>query len=141
MNQDHKTTPVEQDQVATPTSQAQNAGQGHQEARRRLLKAAAVAPVIYTLPSGGALAAGSSCVDNNDGTNVILGPGEEEFNEHGELIGRSINGQFYELSSGNEYLKDGQIYKFDDVDMFTASCWNSVKVVGTASTKAIDRIA
>ncbi|MCG5517323.1 MULTISPECIES: hypothetical protein [unclassified Ectothiorhodospira] len=71
MNPNDKTTSAEQDPLAQP-DHVQNANQSHQTSRRRLLKAATVAPIIYTLPSGGALAAtSSSCL--NDSDNIITG--------------------------------------------------------------------
>ena len=77
MHQDDKTTPVEQDRMAQP-EQALNANQRHRESRRRLLQAAAVAPVIYTLPNGSAFAAVSTCLRNEENTIDVTGVVNEE---------------------------------------------------------------
>ena len=146
MHQDDKTPPVEQDRMAQP-DQAQNVNQRHQESRRRLLKAAAVAPVIYTLPSGSALARGSSCINSNDGdnNNIIYGNGEKEYDEEDNLLGMYLNGEFYEYAgtdkNGNQkYAKEGQIYIYYENNLWTTSCWSSIHVTSTGSTKAFQNI-
>lgn len=154
MNQDDKTTPVEQDQVATPTSQTRNVNQGHQEARRRLLKAATVAPIIYTLPSGAALAANSAtCLGNNE--NIITGI--EKQTEEVETCDGLDNCQTTIQETGNleapddrvftptgntvdskgEFHNDGKDYIYYETDqtLVAGSCWNSVNL---SSTKTFD---
>ncbi|WP_201245170.1 hypothetical protein [Halochromatium salexigens] len=147
MNRDDKTTPVEQDQAATPMPQARNAGQGHQEARRRLLKAATVAPIIYTLPSGAALAASSTtCL--GDSENIITGVTEEVNCDDDGLncetvlkapdpdnrvftpTGNTVDNKDEFHNSGKDY-----IYYQTDQTLIAGSCWNSINL---SSTKFFD---
>ncbi|MFP4601546.1 MAG: hypothetical protein ACLFNA_01295 [Halochromatium sp.] len=153
MNHDDKTTPVEQEQLAQP-EQARNAHSSHQASRRRLLKAAAVAPVIYTLPNGSALAATSAtCLGNND--NIITGVTEEM--EEAESCDNEGNCQFINEPTGNlkapdgrvftstgntvdskeEFHNDGKdyIYYQGDQTLVAGSCWNSINL---SSTKSFD---
>jgi hypothetical protein len=155
MNRDDKTTPVEQDQAATPMPQARNTGQGHREARRRLLKAATVAPIIYTLPSGAALAASSAtCLGNTD--NIITSV-TKETQEVENCDPEGLNCQFTTEETGNLEAPDGRvftptghtvdnkdefhnsgkdyIYYQTDQTLVAGSCWNSINV---STTKSFD---
>ena len=119
MNQDDKTTLVEQEPMAQP-EQARNANSSHQVSRRRLLKAAAVAPVIYTLPSGAAMANTSTCASPNgvsNGDNVrTLSTEEQNQVNAGEISeGGSLEGG-YEYRPNNLYSGDA----------IKASCWCSL---------------
>ena len=152
MHQDDKTTPVEQDQMAQP-EQALNANQRHQESRRRLLQAAAVAPVIYTLPNGSAFAAVSTCLRNEENTIDVTESQECDQNldpdcepvEHPPLNtnqgtftyagGSTRTGQPYYGIDG-----DSNTYVYDGQQLWTASCWSSIHVASTGSTKAFQNI-
>lgn len=132
MNPNDKTTSAEQDPLAQP-DHVQNANQSHQTSRRRLLKAATVAPIIYTLPSGGALAASSTtCLGDTD--NIITSVTKEE--ETGNL---EADGQVFTpagTDNDNEYHNDGKNYIYDGNETLVAgSCWNSINL---SSTKSFD---
>lgn len=103
-----------------------------QQARRRLLKTATMAPVIYTLSTGAATAAGSiTCTEKpgnlhehvvRDGDQIRLASQDpssdafcelqNEFEGVGELCDGGINGQWY--------------HDDDFRTLTTASCWTSL---------------
>lgn len=174
MNQDDKMMSVEQDQAAYPT-QARNAKKDPQQSRRRLLKAAAVAPVIYTLPNGSALAAVSTCLRNEENTigvtevlpcdsSTSSGPGNSNPSQsaianspvhqgtESECDNPPLNtsqGTFTYAGSSNTtgqpfYGIDGSsnnyVYDSQNQQLWTESCWNSVNVASTGSTKAFQNI-
>ncbi|MEA3639838.1 MAG: hypothetical protein VBE63_07825 [Lamprobacter sp.] len=145
MNQDDKTPPVEQEQMLQPT-QSRNANPDHQASRRRLLKAAAVAPVIYTLPSGSALAATSTSCLGNEG-NIITGVTKEmedvescdnegNCTTFSQETGRlKVGDQVFTPTGNPNEFNDGEQYyiKYDQETLVAGSCWNSINLSSTKS--------
>jgi len=113
------------------------------EQRRRLLKAASAAPVIFTLPVGSAVAARSVQCDAEGMDNTIggitIGKDENDL-----PIVTTTDGTTYTITDGTVTI-DGQVYFVDDgtVDidspntatprLVTGSCWGSL-VLGSAGS-------
>jgi hypothetical protein len=124
--------------------------------RRALLKAVSVAPVIYTLPNGSAIAnTSSTCnsdpnntvfvsqrvvstqqtcrvntractVSNTQKNNLLMTQQAEEY----ELV--DDNGTVYTPTNDHYTVPSGEIYYFDGNNtMMVGSCWNSITVNGT----------
>ena len=96
--------------------------------RRRLLKAAGMAPVIYTLPAGAATAAGSvSCAD--DGNNIL-----DVDNVEGETV--TAGNVSCELGNDNKTCTtdEGVEYVFEENNqggtITAGSCWTSLNPTG-----------
>ena len=112
------------------------------EQRRRLLKAASAAPVIFTLPVGSALAAGSvqcDVLEGNTRDNIqIIADGSKV----------KIGNQKYDVTDGTVTI-DGQVYFIDDgtisIDspntatprLVTGSCWTSLITASAGSSTNI----
>jgi hypothetical protein len=98
--------------------------------RRRILKAAVGAPVIYTLSSGAALAAASSvsCLDRAG--NVI--DDQAFFDATGMRLA-----EVESLQTGSAVRIDGHEYVYDNGEFIAASCWASLDVASTTSSSRI----
>ena len=90
------------------------------EQRRRLLKAASAAPVIFTLPVGSSVAAGSVYCADPDMGNTITVSGEYNV---GQTV--TIENQEYYV----EYKRDD-----GDYDLITSSCWSSLNPSASAGS-------
>ena len=111
------------------------------EQRRRLLKAASAAPVIFTLPVGSSVAARSVQCDAESMDNTI-----DNITIEDGKVKRTVGGtvEQYTITDGTVTI-DGQIYFVDDgtVDidspntatprLVTGSCWGSL-VLGSAGS-------
>lgn len=129
MSQDERGT---HDEGPDPSVSGPEAKTDKQHTRRRLLKAATMAPVIYTLPAGAEVAMGSiSCADPELG-NVL------EVTRSGDTIRLSgtTGGQPHCELTG-EYVDGGEICRKDEVEWIyegnntggritTGSCWTSL---------------
>ena len=112
------------------------------EQRRRLLKAASAAPVIFTLPVGSSVAAGSVQCDLKDGNAVST---YTETNEDLTTTKKvDIGEQTFTITSDTTTIQtsDGQVYFVDDLDglpprLVTESCWNSVFASAASSSTNI----
>ena len=105
------------------------------EQRRRLLKAASAAPVIFTLPVGSSVAAGSvqcdlledNTIDNieirSSGTRVRVGtpPNHEDYNIIDGTV--TIDGQIYRVDDGSTNVGDPDA---NIPRLVTGSCWTSL---------------
>lgn len=134
MNADHKATATEQDQTVL----ADQAQQRHQDARRRLLKAATVAPVIYTLPTGGALAATSSTCREDSVVAV-----SEQTDENGDPTGNLVGGGKTFTPGGDSvtFYSGGESYTLEGDNVLVAtSCWDSINAQTARSTNNFQRI-
>lgn len=105
------------------------------EQRRRLLKAASAAPVIFTLPVGSALAAGSvSCTADGMGNTIDTGV---------EIRGQNVFLNDEKLGNVNESFDIGsETYVVDDrgnLDprLVTGSCWTSLITASAGSSTNI----
>lgn len=108
----------------TGPSPMPDAGATLQQKRRRLLKAATMAPAIYTLPVGAATAASSVNCHVDDQFEVTR-------NDEGDV---NLGGETFELTTdedGQSVLTDGDsvyVYEGDEEGgtLTTRSCWNSL---------------
>ncbi|MEA3642972.1 MAG: hypothetical protein VBE63_23965 [Lamprobacter sp.] len=146
-SEDYNASTAEQDQT-TQADQASDAKQKQQNARRRLLKAATVAPVIYTLPNGTALAATSSTCREDS---VVSVSKETETDvdgnqiETGNLV--SSDGRIFEPSNSGDpndptvYYNSTKKYVSEGESTLVAeSCWSSVNAQTASSTNHFQRI-
>lgn len=90
-----------------------------QQSRRALLRAAVAAPVIYTLPSGAALANTSTCESKADNFRPLT---EDEL--QGVTDGTITEGS--SLGDDFEYWPNNGTYSGDAIK---ASCWASLTAV------------
>lgn len=95
--------------------------------RRRLLKATAGAPVIFTLPVGKSAAAASIACDTKEDSLLIVN--QDDFES-----------EFGEVDDGDTVNVDGQDYVYDEPEnrLVTASCWSSL--METASLDSTNKI-
>ena len=98
------------------------------EQRRRLLKAASAAPVIFTLPVGSSVAAGSvQCELMN---NTITGTTEK----FGTLnIGDSVQATNPDTGLQQDYVVE-HIYDNGNYNLVTGSCWSSLNPSASAGS-------
>ena len=110
------------------------------EQRRRLLKAASAAPVIFTLPVGSSVAAGSVRCDAPDMNNTIegitIGTDENDL-----PIVTTSDGTTYTITNGTVQVGE-QVYVIDDLDnlpprLVTGSCWTSLITASAGSSTNI----
>ena len=111
------------------------------EQRRRLLKAASAAPVIFTLPVGSSVAARSVMCENHDGNVKTVSTGNDENIDNGSLDNGSIQdskGNWYTPHSDDYvYIHDGQQYVLtNDNQLITRSCWGSMRGIASASSSS-----
>jgi hypothetical protein len=99
------------------------ASKGPRTSRRRLLKAGAAVPVVYTLSSGSALAAMSQACDLKDGNVRRIS----------EQLGDNIvvDGVNYTVVDGSVTI-NGQTFVVDGNELITQSCWSSLVPGGTS---------
>lgn len=109
---------------------SQNEEEQTLRSRREKLKMLAAAPLIFTLPSGAALASSSSsCVDDYSNILEIKNVTQED-----DVLQGKINGKDYIFShnQGDYYSsQDGQQYVFiqkpgNTGSLVTLSCWASL---------------
>lgn len=81
------------------------------QTRRRLLKAAAAAPTIYTLPAGAKVASSSTCIDKPDNFEKLTSDEKKQIKEQGLEIGDNF-GDNYVIYSNTQKVKE--------------SCWSSL---------------
>ena len=130
MSQQEKDTRQGQD----ATLSGKQEGTTTQQNRRRLLKAAGMAPVIYTLPTGAATAAGSVMCRANVGNHY---ENASEVGGSGKVRLSGSNTDFCTLTGEKD--GDGEVckrpegegagdYVFDDYNgtLTTKSCWASL---------------
>jgi len=101
---------------AGPLSADKTDPTNRQQSRRALLRAAAVAPVIYTLPSGAAVTNTSTCVYKEEDNFRTLTQDELD----GVAAGTITEGT--PLEGGFEY-RPNEIFAGDAIK---ASCWTSL---------------
>jgi len=98
-------------------------------ARRRILKGAVAAPVIYTLHSGTALASRSiSCADEPEKTMPLFRAGQSNNYRVGSPSGPMVQLRYV----GDEYADGSTTYRFDGTQLITGSCWTSLTVAMTS---------
>ena len=106
------------------------------EQRRRLLKAASAAPIIFTLPVGSSVAAGSVfCADPEMGNTID----NIQIIANGTKV--KIGSQNYDVTNGTVQVGE-QVYVIDDLGnlpprLVTHSCWNSVFASAASSSTNI----
>ena len=96
--------------------------------RRRLLKAAGMAPVIYTLPAGAATAAGSvSCADDEDNVLTVKRSGRNVVSNDEtvscQLPSGGGSGDVCTTDDGTEYIFEGNN---QGGEITAGSCWTSL---------------
>lgn len=110
--------PTDDNQGANSTTADKSHLDSRQQSRRALLRAAAAAPVIYTLPSGAALANTSTCLNKPDNFRELT-------TEEQDLVADGSITEGDTLESGFEY-RPNDLYGGDAIK---ASCWASLNAV------------
>lgn len=142
MISDGKTTETTQEQTAQANRACQNT-KSHQDARRRLLKAATIAPVIFTLPNGAALAATSSTCREDSVVLELTEQVDGDGNATGNLVG--TDEKVYEAINPDDpnagYYYDTKKFIPEDQNTLVAeSCWSSLNPQTVGLTKHFQRI-
>ena len=102
------------------------------EQRRRLLKAASAAPVIFTLPVGSSVAARSVQCELMD--NTITGT-PDDFGEN-LTRGTSVQAINPDTRVSQEYVVE-YIYDDGNYNLVTGSCWTSIDTASAGSSTNI----
>lgn len=111
-----------------------------QQTRRRLLKAATMAPAIYTLPVGSATAARSVMCSDKDG-NVVkpvettddVKVSKKDGSEICELTGTQPAGTLQDDNieyCGTDSNDEAYVFDGDTNQLTTGSCWGSLNPTG-----------
>lgn len=95
---------------------------GVRTSRRRLLKAGAAAPVVYTLASGSALAAMSQGCDLKPGNLLMV----RQKNKNHVWVGGTGNQHKHRINADGTVTINGQTFVLDGNELITQSCWSSL---------------
>ena len=102
------------------------------EQRRRLLKAASAAPVIFTLPVGSSVAARSVMCEEHTGNLETVAT-----KDNGTIT--DVNNNSYTLVDGYVYTRDGTTQEYvltEYNELITKSCWGSMRGIASASSSS-----